>query len=371
MTSLFTQRVIAMSLMAALGSASVSPAFAAEPASPKGSDSQAKIGLVEFVVAAGAVSLFQSFTGWAANRMNSPQQQPAQAGQPPAQPTPAFAQLWTPFSPNNQQVAQQPMQQQQMQPQTHYYYQTQAPQAVWVPAPAPAPAQGYPQQPYAQTTTQPVYNPQAGVVQQNLPQMPQAQPGQPMPVSPYYSTAPIVLGQPDMPMLGNAKFDPNQPWSSSYNYQGMQVAVVMLNQANQPVEVRPLNAPFRSGERFKLRIISSFEGTGSIDAYKGVAPGSQGWVGQLYPARTDQVVSFKANEVVYLPLGNNEYFTFDGAAGVERMVINLRHPQAYGAQANSQPIYRQDSAQGSNYLQMVAPGTYPAMSQTVLLQHSM
>lgn len=370
MKSTFTQRAIAVSLMAALGSAGVSPALAAEPATSKGGDSQAKIGLVEFVVAAGAVTLFQSFTGWAANRMNNPQpaQQPA-PGQAPAQPTPAFAQLWTPFSSAAPQAGQ-PVQQVQQQP--AYYYQTQAPQAVWVPAPAPA--QGYPQQQYAPTATQPIYNSQAGVVQQNLPPMPQQQqmqPGQPMPVSPYYSTAPIVLGQPDLPMLGTAKFDPNQPWSSNYNYQGMQVAAVILNQANQPVEIRPLNAPFRTGERFKLRVISSFEGTGSIDAYKGIAPGSQGWVGQLYPARTDQVVSFKANEVVYLPLGNNEYFTFDGAAGVERMVINLRHPQAYGAQQNNQPIYRQDSPQGSNYLQMVAPGTFPAMSQTVLLQHSM
>lgn len=361
--AIFSRRAISLALTAALSTAGVAPAVAAGVA-PKSGGNTAKIGLVEFVVAAGAVSLFQSFTGWAANRMNS-SQQPA-PGQPPAQPTPAFAQIWTPFSsgqPGSVAHAPQPAQQ------PAYYYQTQTPQAVWVPAPQPQPYQQAQMAPQG-VVTQPYFNSQSGIAAQPLAgggQMPQ----QPMPVSPYYSTAPIVLGQPDLPMLGTAKFDPAQPWSSNYNYQGMQVAAVILNQANQPVEIRPLSAPFRTGERFKLRVVSTFEGTGSIDAYKGNMPGSQGWAGQLYPAQVDQVVSFKAGETVMLPLGANEYFTFDGNPGVERMVINLRHPQAYGAQLNNQPIYRQDSPQGSNYLQLMAPGTYPAISQTVLLQHSM
>lgn len=300
--------------------------------------SQPKIGLIEFAVASAGVTIFQAVTNWASNRIQ---------GTPPSAP-PAGAQAfpvvfqpvsWTP-PPGQVSAAAAPA--------PAWNYQTQTPQAVWVPSP-------------------PGYQPSAPA-------------GQALPISPFYSTTPVIYGQPDVPFAGGqGGFDAGKPWNwnNQYNYEGFQVAVIIVNAANQPVEVRPLHAGFRPGERFKLRLVTTFDALASIDALRqGGQPspyagfGQDAYAGQLYPARGDQVVSLRGGEAVFLPLGAGEYFVFDNRVGVERLVINLRHPRAQGAQVNSQPIYRQDGAQGSSYVQMSVPNTFPAISQVISLRNA-
>lgn len=204
---------------------------------------------------------------------------------------------------------------------------------------------------------------------------PQATAGRPSGASPYYVSTPIILGQPDIPFNPGVSGGPGKEWGVGANYQGVQVSAVILNQTNQPVEIRPLNAPFRSGERFKLRLVSTFEALASVDAYRtmAAAPGTmatQAWAGQLYPPKADQVVKMRAGEMVQLPLSPAEYFTFDNQAGLDRLMLNVRHPQASGIQSNGQPVYRQDSAQGSTYMQLTPQGSYPALSQLLAFQHN-
>jgi hypothetical protein len=101
----------------------------------------------------------------------------------------------------------------------------------------------------------------------------------------------------------------------------------------------------------------------------GVLNGTPAWVGQLYPARADQVVQIKAGDVVYLPLGANEYFTFDNKSGIDLLSLNVRHPQAKADQVNRQPVYRQDTQGMTAYSQLAQAGTYMALTQVLALQH--
>lgn len=192
--------------------------------------------------------------------------------------------------------------------------------------------------------------------------------------SPLYTSTPIIIGQPDIPLnVGTNGYNATQQWNQNANYQGVQVTVVMLNQSNQPLEARSLNSTFKTGDRFKLQLLSTFDGLASIDAYKTInlsGTPSQAWSGQMYPVKPDQVVKVKAGESVLLPLGANEYFTFDNQAGLDRLMLNMRHQLAKGTQANAQPIYRQDSAQSSTFMQLTPQGTYPALSQVIGFQHA-
>lgn len=194
---------------------------------------------------------------------------------------------------------------------------------------------------------------------------------------PSYAATPIIVGQPDMPLNpGAGGYSANQPWSPAANYQGVQVTVLVLNQQNQPVETRSLNANFKSGERFRLQLVSTFEALASVDAYRtspdtnGSSGFAQSWAGQLYPARAEQVIKMRAGELVQLPMGANEYFTFDNQTGLDRLMLNVRHPQAKGTLANSQPVYRQDSGQNSTFMQLAPQGNYPAVSQLLTFRHN-
>lgn len=320
-----SRRLLAVSVAALLAGTAMAPASAADPAPAAGASSQ-KFGLVGVAVVAGAIAnIYEAFTTWSNQRAQATALVPTGLPMQPVM-----------FSPNPGYVAAPPA--------AAPAYQMQTPQAAWVPAPS-------------------------------MP-FPAAPAGQPLPVSPNFSTTPIILGQPDVPFNAGGNFDPNKDWNGSYNYQGVQVAAVILNANNQAVEIRPLNAPFRSGERFKLRLLSSFDTLASIDAYRSGTPAAgygqpqPAWVGQLYPARSDQIVRVRAGEAALLPLGANEYFTFDNRPGLDKLVLNFRHAQAQGGQVNNQPVYRQDGPQGSSYVQLMAPGTFPAFSQTVALQHN-
>lgn len=204
---------------------------------------------------------------------------------------------------------------------------------------------------------------------------------QPVPYTqaPSYSPAPLIMGQPDVPLaIQQASFDPNRSWDGKANYQGVSVSAVMLDGQNRVIETRSLAAAFRSGERFKLRLVSTSDAIVSLDALRappgtvaanGMLNAAPAWVGQLYPPRTDQVVQVKAGDVVYIPLGANEYFTFDNKPGVDLLSLNVRHPQAKNDLVNRQPVYRQDAQGMTTYSQLAQNGTFMALTQVLALQH--
>lgn len=169
------------------------------------------------------------------------------------------------------------------------------------------------------------------------------------------AAAPVV-GDPDAPL---------QVRSGEANYQGVHVALIARAPDGQGYVFRPVSTGFKTGERFKLRVVSTFAGELTIE---NINP--RGERKQVYPGKADYVVSLQAGRETVIPLGRDEFFELAGATGREQLVVNLADPRAVGAAASRHAVYRQDQKYGSNFLQQVSAGTYPRLSQAIELVHS-
>lgn len=167
--------------------------------------------------------------------------------------------------------------------------------------------------------------------------------------------ADIVTGNPAAPISVN---------DGRENYQGAHVAILVANADGKTFTARPISEGFRTGERFKIRILSTFGGELVLE---NINP--RGERRQIYPAGRDDVVVLQPGRDTLVPLGENQFLEFTRATGREQLVVNLADPRAVGAQASRANVYRQDTRLGSNFLQQVTPTTYPHISQAIELQH--
>jgi hypothetical protein len=149
------------------------------------------------------------------------------------------------------------------------------------------------------------------------------------------------------------------------NYQGVHVALLAMDAQGKPIGLRPASAGFTTGERFKLRVIATYDGLLSID---NINPAGQ--QRQLYPAQADHVVSLKAGQEILLPLDPQQTFRFSGATGQEQLVVTMRHAQAIGAAASTRPVNRNDVDIGTNLVQETLPGRFPVISQAISVRHA-
>lgn len=164
-----------------------------------------------------------------------------------------------------------------------------------------------------------------------------------------------VVGNPAAPM---------QNINGKPNYQGIHIAIVAVDKDGKPLGFHSVNQGFKTGQRFRIRVVSTFDGLLAID---NINPA--GVQRRVYPAKTSQVVSIKTGEEVLLPLDKNQAFQFSGTTGREQLLIAMRHPQAFGEGASRNPVYRRDEQYGSNLVQEVTTSTYPAIFQSIHLQH--
>jgi hypothetical protein len=166
------------------------------------------------------------------------------------------------------------------------------------------------------------------------------------------------------------------------NYQAAHVAVIGADRDGKLTGLRPVSEGFRSGERIKLRIATTYDGLLTIT---NINP--DGVRRQIYPPAPGTVVQLPAGKEVLIPLGRDEYFEFAGVTGTEQLVVTIVDPRglegaasAIGASrgpramdgagaASRKPVYREDVAYGSNFAQQVEPGTYPVISQAMALIH--
>jgi hypothetical protein len=177
-----------------------------------------------------------------------------------------------------------------------------------------------------------------------------------------YQPKPVILGQPDLPLVGEAAAQAAQRWSAGLNYQGLHVKYLVLDARGVVRQVRSLGTPLRPGERFKIRLTATYSAVASIDLVVGDAWSAQR-AGQIYP-EPGVSVQMNAGETADLPLNPSQYFVAS-ANPSERIVLSVRHPQATGELATNQPAYRQDGVLGSNYLQLVPHGKLPAIEQVI------
>lgn len=166
----------------------------------------------------------------------------------------------------------------------------------------------------------------------------------------------VVVGDPQTPL---------QIKDGQENFQGVHMAMLVVQPDGKTVAFRPVSAGFVTGERFKLRVVSTFDGELAIE---NINP--RGERRQIYPQRAADIVAMPAGKEVIVPLGRDDYFQFTGATGREQLVINVADPRAVGPQMSSNRVNRQDVKYGSNFVQEVTPITYPFISQAVELQHS-
>lgn len=168
--------------------------------------------------------------------------------------------------------------------------------------------------------------------------------------------AEVVVGDPEKPLV----VDGDQA-----NYEGVHIALMTDVDGGKTFRFRPVSEGFRTGERFKLRVVSTFGGELTIE---NINP--RGERRQIYPPRPDQVVVLQKASETLLPLAPDQFFQFTGATGREQLVITVTHPRAVGEAASRNKVYRQDARFGSNFLQEVGKGTYPAIRQAIELEHS-
>jgi hypothetical protein len=148
------------------------------------------------------------------------------------------------------------------------------------------------------------------------------------------------------------------------NFQGVHVAVVGFNKTGEATGIQPVIAGFRTGDRVKLKVLPTFEGLMVIE---NINP--KGERKQIYPPNGSDVVKLKAGLEVLLPLARNDYFEFAGATGDDQLVITIRDPRAFGGNESKAEANRKDEKTGSSFVQEVAPGTYPVISQSLKLKH--
>ncbi len=177
-----------------------------------------------------------------------------------------------------------------------------------------------------------------------------------------YQPSPVILGLPELPLLGNGVALAGRSWTGALNYQGLHLQQVVLNPAGNRRELRPMATPLRAGERFKIRVTATFDAVAEVDQVVGDA-----WygvrTGQIYP-RPGVSVQIKAGDTVDLPIEPNGYFLMNRPAN-ERLVVSVRHPFAQQGSRSEQPAYRQDAVNGSSYLQLVPRGKFAAIEQLV------
>lgn len=167
--------------------------------------------------------------------------------------------------------------------------------------------------------------------------------------------AQVAVGNPSTPLTGS---------EGNENYQGVHIAIVGATRDGTLTELRPVKAGFRTGERFKVRAVSTF---GGLLVIENINP--RGERKQIYPPAPGAVVVLQPGADTLLPLGKDELFEFARYTGEEQLVISLRDPRAIGDAVSKQKVYRKDEDYGSHFVQEVSKGTYPAISESIRLQH--
>lgn len=177
-----------------------------------------------------------------------------------------------------------------------------------------------------------------------------------------YEPWPVILGQPELPLVGAESAVKPQAWPLGLNYQGMHVAYLVRDRDSGRLEQRPLSSPPRTGDRFKIRLTATFDAQVRVDTIFG-----QGWSlqrgGTLYPA-AGAPVRARAAQAVDLPVERDHYFVV-GEGGAPRMLLSVRHDEADESRRTRQPAYRRDQLNGTSYLQLAPAGTRPAIEQLI------
>lgn len=162
----------------------------------------------------------------------------------------------------------------------------------------------------------------------------------------------IVLGEPP----GGLKLE-----NGEENFQGLVVSLAVFDAKGQPLEFRPINASFKTGEKFKLRVLSTFDGQFTVHAQS-----PSGKRQKLFPPQ-DQAIAVPKGQELLIPAQADLFFEFSGQTGDERLLISMRGREHESIQS-TKPVYRKDDKMGSFFVQE-SPQQSPVIVQTLKLKH--
>ena len=148
------------------------------------------------------------------------------------------------------------------------------------------------------------------------------------------------------------------------NYQAVHVAIVGFDRDGNVTTLKPVTAGFKTGERFKLKVLPTFDG---ILVIENINP--KGEKRQIFPPDEANVVSVQRGMEVFVPMSEDYYFEFTKQTGDEQLVITIRDPRAFGEAASQVKASRRDDKSGSSFVQETVSGTYPVISQSLTLAH--
>lgn len=147
------------------------------------------------------------------------------------------------------------------------------------------------------------------------------------------------------------------------NFQGLIVSLAVFDGNGKPLGFRPINAEFRTGEKFKLRVLSTFEGHLFLNAVNPAGVRSK-----LFPAQ-DQSIRIPAGQEVLIPPRPDQFFEFSGATGKEKLVVVMRDAKLESDRIALEPVFRKDENFGSLFVQEVTGNRLPLIAQSISLSH--
>lgn len=165
----------------------------------------------------------------------------------------------------------------------------------------------------------------------------------------------VVVGDPSTPLAAKG----GEP-----NYQAAHVAILSIDNMGRVTGFRSVDEGFRTGERFKLRMIATFD---AVAAIGNINPRGEGR--QIFPPQKGTALQLKAGQEIVIPAKDDEFFQFAGVTGNEQLVVTIMDPRAVGSAASTNRVYRKDESYGSNFAQEIGPGTFPVISQAIALTH--
>lgn len=152
---------------------------------------------------------------------------------------------------------------------------------------------------------------------------------------------------------------------SGENFQGVNIALVEIDANGGFKGYRSVKDGFKTGERFKIRVLSTFDAVvvlGNINP-KGVQK-------QIYPARNGKAVSIPAGKEILLPLGKDEYLQFVGDVGEDKLTFTVRDPRTLKPDlAASTQVFRKDDGLSTHFIQEVKPGRFPVIAEAIAFEH--
>ena len=165
--------------------------------------------------------------------------------------------------------------------------------------------------------------------------------------------------------LQGTPYTPLKTGKDGENYQGVNVALVAVDANGNVTGLHTVADGFRTGERFKLRLLPTFD---AVVVLGNITP--KGMSRQIYPADPGQAVSIPAGKETLLPLGAQEYLQFAGDLGHDQLTLTVRDPRSLQTgQAATAQVFRKDEAYGSNFVQEVKPGQYPVIAEAIGIEH--